>query len=272
MGSKKSTIILIILGVILIGGFWIYRAYTGSFKLIKSENIENALRDVDYGIVYIGDLDDTKKELLKETIKDTRIQVNTSIFDSLEDLNKFLKKYNLETETLDSYLIMTNGNVDAVIKGSEEDWRFKELVRWYFFNEIPASEIAYKTPESASEYQQIISSNKYTVTIFGYAGCTHCNLYMPHVNNLASRYGIDIYYFDRDKDINLWEDIVSLSLEIPAKCVSDGKATSTSGYFAKPMTLITKKGKTVDCIKGNVKEEELEAMLRKYKIIKEEKK
>ena len=94
---------------------------------------------------------------------------------------------------------------------------------------------------------------------------------MPHVNNLANKYGIDIYYFDRDNDINLWEDVVDLNLEIPAKCVTNGVATTTSGYFAKPMTLITKNGKTVDCIKGNVKEEELESMLLKYKIIKEKK-
>ena len=271
MRGNKAGIIIVILAILLIGGFWGYRAYASSFKNIKSENLEKYLSDVDYSIVYLGEIDDAKKDLLKTAIDDTRIQVNTSSFESLEVLNSYLAKYKLEAETLDSYLIMTNGSVDAVINSNVEDWRFKELIRWYFFNEIPASEIAYKVPESASEYKQIINRNKYTVTVFGYAGCTHCNLYMPHVNNLANKYGIDIYYFDRDKDINLWEDVVDLNLEIPAKCVTNGVATTTSGYFAKPMTLITKKGKTVDCIKGNVKEEELESMLLKYKIIKEKK-
>lgn len=272
MRNNKAGIIMVIIGILLIGGFWGYRAYAGSFRNVKSGNISTALSDVDYSIIYLGELDDKKESLLKESIKDTRIEVYTSSFETIEELNKFLGSYELEAEMLDSYLIMTNGDVEAVINGNVEDWRFKELIRWYFFNEIPASEISYKVPESAKEYEQIINRNKYTVTVFGYAGCTHCNLYMPHVNKIAADYGIDIYYFDRDKDINLWEDVVDLSLEIPAKCVTNGKATTTSGYFAKPMTLITKKGKTVDCIKGNVKEKELEAMLRKYNIIKKEKK
>ncbi|MCX4364558.1 MAG: thioredoxin family protein [Bacilli bacterium] len=272
MKNNKAGIIMIIIGIVLIVGFLGYRVYVGNFRSIASENLGTALNDVDYSIVHIGELSEEKEKLLKDTIDDTRIEVYISSFDNIEDLNKFLSSYELEAEMLDSYLIMTNGNVDAVINGNVEEWRFKELVRWYFFNEIPTSEISYKVPESAREYEQIINRNKYTVTVFGFAGCTHCNLYLPNVNDLAADYGLDIYYFDRDKDINLWEDVVDLSLDIPAKCVTSGKATTTSGYFAKPMTLITKKGKTVDCIKGNVKKEELEAMLRKYGIIKEKKK
>ena len=38
--------------------------------------------------------------------------------------------------------------------------------------------------------------------------------------------------------------------------------------FAKPMTLITKNGKLVDCIKGYVKEEKLMDTLSKYKLVK----
>lgn len=269
MKSNKVGIIVIVILIVLVGGFFAYRVSASSFKEVKLANVDNYLRDVDYAIVYLSEIDDARKEMLKETIKDTRIQVNVLDVESLEDVNNYLEKYELKVESLDAYIIYISGEVEAVIEGKETVERFRELVRWYFFNEIPASEIAYKMPETASEYEKIINTKKYTVTVLGYASCTHCNLYMPHVNNIASKYGIDIYYFDRDKDINLFEDVRDLGLEIPAKCTSSGEATTTNGNFAKPMTLIIKNGHTVDCIKGNVKEEELEAMLKKYKIIKD---
>lgn len=271
MGRNKARWFIIILFIVLIGCFCFYRVFDKSFKKIEFNNLETALKNVDYAIVYLGEIDDTKKELIEEAIKDTRIQVNISNIENLDKLNDYLEKYELKAQSINSYLILLDGKVEAVIDSSVENWRFKELVRWHFFNEIPASEIAYKVPESASEYKSIINRNKYSVTVFGYAGCTYCNLYMPHVNNLAAKYGIDIYYLDRDANINLFEDVMDLGLEIPAKCVTDGIATTTRGKFAKPMTLIIKKGKTVDCIKGNVKEEELEEMLLKYKIVKEKK-
>lgn len=271
MNNKTKWVVAILL-ILLVGVFLGYRMIASSFRTIKFSNIKTSLASVDYEILYLSEIDDNRKAFLREVIKDTRIQVNQTHPDTVEEVNEFLSEYELEIESLDSYIIMLNGDVEAVISGSEEEWRFKELVRWYFFNEIPASEIAYKMPESAADYQKIINKNEYNVTVLGYASCTYCNLYMPKVNNLAARYGIDIYYFDRDKDINLFEDIRDLNLEIPAKCTSNGVATTTNGTFAKPMTLITKKGKTVDCIKGDVKEEELETMLRKYKIIKESKK
>ncbi len=271
MRSNSIKWITLILLIVLIGGFYVYRVYTSSFKNIKFENIDKALSNVDYEILYLGEIDDNKKDLLKETIKDTRIQVNSTNPETLDEVNEYLKKYDLEVKSMNYYILMTNGEVNAVISAKEENWRFKELVRWYFFNEIPASEIAYKMPETVEDYEKIINKKNYNVTVLGYASCTYCNLYMPKVNNLASKYGIDIYYFDRDKDINLFEDVRDLGLEIPAKCTKDGVATTTNATFAKPMTLITKNGKTVDCIKGDVKEEELEAMLRKYKIIKEKK-
>ncbi len=163
MKNNKAGIIMIIIGIVLIVGFLGYRVYVGNFRSIASENLGTALNDVDYSIVHIGELSEEKEKLLKDTIDDTRIEVYISSFDNIEDLNKFLSSYELEAEMLDSYLIMTNGNVDAVINGNVEEWRFKELVRWYFFNEIPTSEISYKVPESAREYEQIINRNKYTV-------------------------------------------------------------------------------------------------------------
>lgn len=269
MGSKKTTGIIVLLSLLLIGAFGIYRMNTGLFRKIEFANLETKLKDTDYAIVCLKDVSDEKKKMIKETIKDTRIQVKISNVETVEELNKTLEKYELQAESTNAYLIMIGGEIEALIDANVEDWRFKELVRWYFFNEIPASEIAYKVPKTVEEYKSIINRNKYTVTVFGYDGCTHCNLYLPHVNNLASKYGIDIYYLNRDTDINLFEDVRDLALEIPAKCVSDGVATTTLGKFGKPMTLITKKGKTVDCIKGNVKEQELEDMLLKYGIIKE---
>lgn len=267
MNSKMKWIIALLL-VALVGGFLGYRISVSGFKTIIFSNISD-LETVDYEILYLSEIDDDRKEFLKELIKDTRIQVNQTNPESIVEVNAFLSDYELEIDSLDYYIIMTNGEVDGVISGSEEEWRVKELVRWYFFNEIPASEIAYIMPESAEEYAKIINKNEYNVTVLGYASCTYCNLYMPKVNNVAAKYGIAIYYFDKDADIDLFEDVRDLNLDILAKCTKNNIATTTNGNFSKPMTLITKKGKTVDCIRGDVKESELEEMLLKYNIIKE---
>ncbi len=62
---------------------------------------------------------------------------------------------------------------------------------------------------------------------------------------------------------------MDLDYEIPAKCNTTGYSTSMKKSFPKPMTIITKNGEFVDCIKGYVTEENVLDMLKQYKIVKE---
>lgn len=62
---------------------------------------------------------------------------------------------------------------------------------------------------------------------------------------------------------------MNLDFEIPAKCTTTGYSTTMSKSFPKPMTIITKGGKFVDCIRGYVPEETVLETLKEYKIVKE---
>ena len=59
-----------------------------------------------------------------------------------------------------------------------------------------------------------------------------------------------------------------LALEIKAECTNDGVATTTKTFGDYPLTLITKNGKSVDCLMGYESEETVIELLRKYNIIK----
>ena len=97
----------------------------------------------------------------------------------------------------------------------------------------------------------------------------YCKLYLPVINKVSEDYNVDIYYFNRDTyDSTEYSKVLSLSLDIPAKCTLDNTATTTAESFPKPMTLITKNGKTVDCIRGYVETDSVVETLKKYKIIK----
>ena len=62
--------------------------------------------------------------------------------------------------------------------------------------------------------------------------------------------------------------IKELDFTIPAECTLTGKEAKFSGSFPKPMTIITKNGKLVDCIRGYVTEDTVVEKLKEYKIIK----
>ena len=129
--------------------------------------------------------------------------------------------------------------------------------------------INYKTLSTASEYIKKVNSNELTVAIFGYESCSYCNLYKPIFNKVAKDYDLDIYYFDTEKyDQDEYNEILELDLTIPASCTVDGIETSLKNGFPKPMTLITKKGKLVGCIKGYVSEDYLVGKLKEYKVLK----
>ena len=86
---------------------------------------------------------------------------------------------------------------------------------------------------------------------------------------MAKENNLPIYYFDSDNyDETEFQKVINLDFEIPAKCNTKGEVKTMTQGFAKPMTLITKNGKLVDCIKGYVKEEKLMDTLGKYKLVK----
>ena len=59
-----------------------------------------------------------------------------------------------------------------------------------------------------------------------------------------------------------------LKLDIKAECTVDNVAKTTADSLSYPLTMITKKGKTVDCLLGYQSEDKLVDKLEEYNIIK----
>lgn len=269
MKKNYEKTILIVLLILILCGFFIFALINNSVKTIEFNSIDKFLAKVDYSIVYFGEITDEIEEMVDEATDETRIKFYKSNA-TLDELKT--KTGNQDLESTDVFLLFLNSDFEMVISKKDlTNTRFKELVRKAFFNEIPESEREYKVVR-ADDFIKKVNSKNYTISVFGFAGCTHCNLYMPAINEIAAEYKLDIYYFDRDNyDEKEYLKVMNLDLEIPAKCTLDGKDTSTLYQFPKPMTLITKNGKTVDCIRGNVKKEEVVEKLKSLKIIKEKK-
>ena len=71
------------------------------------------------------------------------------------------------------------------------------------------------------------------------------------INDVSKNTKYQIYYMNKDKmTANEFKTITDLDFTIPAKCSIDKVDTSFKSDFAKPLTLVTKNGKLVDCILG----------------------
>lgn len=263
MKKKMNYVIVSIIIVLLL--FVLYFISSDSNKVINltSSNFYNTVSNNNFSLVFYGEQTDTNLEKLANIRNEKNINVYTSNI-SNDDYSTLFNKE--ETPLFDFFI---EGELLYTIKDEIDDQELDSLINKYFFNIIPDDEISYKVLNTANEYIKKVNSNKLTVAIFGYSECNYCTLYMPIFNDVAKKYKLNIYYFDRDNyDENEYDKIMDLNLTIPKECTMDNKETTFKNGFPKPMTIITKKGKVVDCIKGYVKEEDLVSKLKKVGVIK----
>ena len=241
---------------------------TTSSKPTYSKLTFDKLSSVKDGLVYLGELDSDVTKTLKKysglyTIKEYVIRE----FDQ-ETLNNYLQENKLDKFETQGYIYIDNSiPVWSSAKALDEK-SLTETLDKYLFGKLKASEIVYKTPKTVDEMIKSINSKKYTVFVLGKDGCSYCTLYQPVINNIVNDYNVDIYYFDRtsfsETDYKKFQD---LALEVKDTC-NKGVATTTKEFDRYPLTMITKNGKTVDCLLGYKSEEDLVALLSKYNIIK----
>lgn len=267
MKDNIGLIIIGIVAVIAIALFGYFKDDSKDFGNIDFMHLDEKLKDIDLAIVYFGDLTDEKKETIQDITKDRDIRLFTSSA-TVDDLNSLLIVNTMTTETEDIYVLFINADPVGYIIGTASRTTMKETINELFFDEIPPSKIAYVVPES-DEFIKKVKSKKYTVSVYAMNDCIHCTKFLPTINKIAQDYGIEVNYFNRNTyDKDEYNKIMALDLKIPAKCTTDNEDTTMLAGFPKPMTLITKNGKVVDCIKGNVKESVVLDMLEEYKIIK----
>ena len=256
------TILVLVLLVVLVN----IRSNKG--KTAEFKNIEQVMKKDTEGLIYVSITDEEAphSKIFKSEYK-TKITKSNA---SLDEVNDLLVKYGVEkSEVLPCFIVFADGKPIGSFDGSLSESESVEMFRYYFYNEIPTKMINYKTLSTADEYIKKVNSDKYTVAVFGYDECSYCNLFKPVFNKVAKDKKLDIYYFDSKKyDQNEYKKIMQLDLPIPAECTTDKKDTSMLNGFPKPMTLVTKKGKLVGCIKGYVTENDLIKKLTEFKVLK----
>lgn len=261
---KKGLIILFSGIILLVFIFALVEYNKNSVKEVNLNNIKDVIEKNDYVLIRYGSVTKEFSSFAKKIKSEYRVK---SYYTKLD---KSSIEESLSIVLSDKNMLLF---VDGEYKDSLDDTENNDYVSFFeknIRNKIPASEQYYKVASSAKEYIDLVNSNKYTIGVIGYSGCTYCNLYLPVINNIAKEKKIDIYYFDSDNyDETEFQKIINLDFEIPAKCNTKGEVKTMTQGFAKPMTLITKNGKLVDCIKGYVSEDKVLDTLSKYKIVKE---
>lgn len=241
-----------------------------SFRILEIDK-NNVLDEINLSgasLLYTKKMTPTIKKKMKTFYKEYRIlSYNAEM--NLQEINELLNDFEIESVSDNVFILFMNGKAVEVIDASDDN-KIVELIEKHLYNIIPESERAYQVLSTADQYIKKVNSKDYTVAVFGKKDCTYCDLYLLVVNKIARDKNLNIYYFNRDEyDEDEYDKIMELDFEIPAKCNTTGYSTSMNKSFPKPMTIITKEGKFVDCIKGYVTEDTVLDMLKQYKIVKE---
>ena len=267
--NKKLIIGIISLIFVLLFGLILFKSIYKEIKILKYNDIKEEINDDVYAIVYFGEYDDNISSLLKDFTKNNEFDIYYSSA-TLDELNELLKTNNLQTDQLEVFVLFMEGVPYKVLSNDLDYNEYTEQISKYFYGTIPDDEIVYKVPNNAEQLLKKINSKNYTVMIIGQETCHYCDLYKNVFNEVANSYNLDIYYIDVDNfAADEYKKIQDLNYKIPGRCTKTGEDTTLSGIIPKPITIITKKGKFVDCIKGYVGKDILVNKLEEYKIIKE---
>lgn len=267
--NKKWIISIFSFIVVLLFSLIIYRSTYKEIKILSYEDIKEELNNDVYSIVYFGKENDNISTLLNDFTKNNEFEIYYSSA-NIDELNELLKTNNLKTDNLEVFVLFMEGIPYKVLANDLDYNEYTEQISKYFYGTIPEDEIVYKTPNNAEQLLKKINSKNYTVMIIGQESCHYCDLYKNVFNEVADLYKLDIYYIDVDTfSADEYKKIQDLNYKIPARCTKNGEDTTLSGIIPKPITIITKKGKFVDCIKGYVGKNILVNKLMEYNIVKE---
>ena len=275
--ENKSKTWIIVLAVCVVIMLPILIDFIGNSKIkeISYEEYLDVVANGENALVYVGNLSDASYDDTVDVLKDVLSK------DTVNDYSSEYSIYSIDNTELtegetsnigtdNGYVFLIEGDNQKVLTASSTSDYLVGLVDAYYNANFTSSNTSYKVAEDAAAFEKLVDSKKITVAVFGRDTCYYCNIFKPVYNAVAEKYGIDIYYFNSDSyDAKEYQKVLKLGLKIPASCNSTGEESLLSDGFGTPLTLITKKGKTIDCISGYVDRSTLIAKLTKNKLIEE---
>lgn len=266
MKNKRIIYIIAIIFIVLIGFLFLFTKNANKVILIETDDIYEKVNEDDFVFLYNGDLNDKINSFIKDIKKSNR--VTTYQIYLTDDEMKDISSDNIKIDK-DGYIVYVNHNLVGFISNDLDDSKKIEYVKKYLYGYIPEDERYYQVLSKADEYIKKFNSKNYTIAVFGRTDCTWCTKYLPIVNDVAKKYDLNIYYFEKGTyDETEYEKVINIDFTIPGECTQSGESTSLAGSFDKPLTVITKDGKLVGCIKGYVTEDVLISKLKEFKLVK----
>lgn len=251
---------------------------------ISYEEYENIIASGDAAIVYFDSKDSPVKNTiikdLKKVLKNSEALIKNLDYDVLSSEQRDnLININKKIINGPALAFINKGLIIDVRNGAYSESEIVTFYNKYFSGEI--EDIYYRVAGSAEEFSSVVKEDKITMVVFGATSCSFCQKYKPVVNDLASKYIIDVYNFDFDAyDENEFQKVLMKNYSIPAKsqsvvnndnekmsCTQTGtNSTLSNEYYRTPLTLFFKKEKVIDCISGYIDSEKLEAVFKYHKI------
>lgn len=273
--KSKTWIIVVVVCAILFLPIIIDYIGNSKVKKITYDKYLDIVENKENALVYVGDLsqetyDDTV-DLLKEVIDgatETDYASEYTVYSI--DSTELTSAESANIGTNNGYVFIISGDQQKVLTTSATKDYLIDLVDAYYNANFTSSNTSFKVAKDAAAFEKLVDSKAVTVAVFGRDTCYYCNIFKPVYNAVAEKYDIDIYYFNSDSyDNNEYQKVLKLGLKIPAQCNSTGEESLLSDGFGTPLTLITKKGKTIDCISGYVDRDTLIAKLVENNLIEE---
>jgi len=233
---------------------------------LKVDEVREKMALKESFVLYVGDVDKKIKKDLKQikNIKTNEYSLPYAIY-SVSNDSKLKNLFDKEAKVV----LIINGDIQKEYNDYKYETIYSDVERLVVGN-ITSKNASYKVVENFKAYKSLVKSKDVNVMIFGRASCYHCNNYKLVYNAVADKYNLDIYYFDSDSyNAEQYKKIVNMDLTVPAKCSSQGEEFKLSDGFGTPLTILTKKGKIVDCISGYVERARFINVLKANKLISE---
>ena len=245
MGKDKKIFIVIIAIVLILCFFILVKSI--SVKKTTINEIDSIIGKNTYTLFYVDDLTKDEKKKLNDIKSENAIKLY-KLTDSKEDVINYIKsKENIDYTDGNIYLIFDSMKYLGYIDKNKD---LNEYIKKYLYGYLPVNERVYSTA-TIDQYNHMYNSKDKTIAVFGDDTCSYCERLEPVINDIAKNKVYNIYYFNSSRMADgEYEALLNMNITIPASCNSSGEEKKMVDGYAKPMTIVSKKGKVIGCIKG----------------------